>query len=105
MTTTNNKLGKAVGEEGRSIYLGAPVGAENDGDIARFIVTLAVGYGQDGGTDGVKTPEQAAAAALALTLDAGSDGTCWFVFDRETGQHHCFQQSEFVDLMYEEGML
>jgi hypothetical protein len=105
MTTTNNKLGTAVGEEGRSIYLGEPVGSKADADIPRFIVTFAVGYGQDGGSDGIKTPQMAAAAALALTRDSGSEGTCWFVFDRETGEHHCFDQSEFISLMEEHEMV
>lgn len=57
----------------------------------RFVVSLIVSYDDDL----VKTPEQAAAAALELTRDDGSGGTQWFVFDRKTRTFHQLQQSDF----------
>lgn len=96
MTTTNNRLGEAVGSEGMSIYL-------NRDDInQRYVVTLAMSYGLP---DGVSTPKEAAAAALALTRDEGCAETVWFVFDRQTGEHHCFDQGEFESIMHEKGMI
>ena len=61
----------------------------------RFVVSLIVGYGAG---DGVDSPELAAAAALALTRDEGSDGTVWMVHDRQTGQTLQFEQSEFEEV-------
>lgn len=45
----------------------------------RFIVSLIVGYGSDEAT----TAEEACALARDLVVGAGSDGTRWFVHDRE----------------------
>lgn len=69
-------------EETASIYVG---------DRERYVVSLIVGYEDDE----VKSPLDAARAALALTNDEGASGTHWFVHDRETGERHCFEQREF----------
>ncbi len=46
----------------------------------RYVVSLIVGY-QD---DEAASPHHAAAAALALTQDAGAHDTHWYVYDRQT---------------------
>jgi hypothetical protein len=63
----------------------------------RFVVSLIVGYGGPGQGE-VRSPRRAAAAALDLTRDEGSNGTHWFVYDRKTGAMHLFEQDEFEDL-------
>lgn len=59
----------------------------------RFVVSLVVGYDPSEGD--VLTPKSAAASALELTRNDGSNGTVWFVYDRQTGQLHQFEQDEF----------
>lgn len=67
----------------------------------RYIVSLIVGYSdedlaRDGGEDeGEISARAAAAAALDLTRDDGSGDTTWFVYDRQTGETHEFEQSDF----------
>jgi hypothetical protein len=58
----------------------------------RFVVSLIVGYSE---VDGICSPEQAAAAALSLTRDAGSGDTCWYVHDRTSGETRVIEQAEF----------
>lgn len=62
-------------------------------DSDRFVVSLIVGYGQ---ADGVTSPAAALAAALDLTRDAGSAGTQWYVFDRQSQRMHRLEQSDVV---------
>lgn len=64
----------------------------------RFVVSLIVGYSDVEGQGDVKTPEEAAAVALALTRDGGRDGTVWFVHDRKTGHRTLLEQSSFEDV-------
>ncbi|MHB1524960.1 MAG: hypothetical protein ACYCZN_01545 [Candidatus Dormibacteria bacterium] len=64
------------------------VGAED-----RFVVSLVVGYSDS--RDGIKTPKEAAAAALALATDGGSADTHWYVYDRKTGEMTLLEQSDF----------
>jgi hypothetical protein len=94
MATMNNMLGHTLGDEGRSMYV-----LPED----RYVVTLASSYGNS--KDGITSPEQAAAAALALTLDRSSGGSMWFVFDRMTGEHLLFEQGDFEDIMHARGMI
>lgn len=62
----------------------------------RFVVSLIVGYGgEEEGTDGVTTPERAAAAALELSRDMSASDTVWHVFDRTTGRMHMLVQRVF----------
>lgn len=63
----------------------------------RFVVSLVVGYSD--GRDRINTPKEAAAAALALTRDDGSEGTHWYVYDRNTGRMSLLEQSEFEDVL------
>lgn len=63
----------------------------------RFVVSLIVGYSAPDHGVAPKTPKEAAAAALALTRDEGSYGTHWFVYDRQTGKMHRFEQQEFEE--------
>lgn len=93
MATIKANIGKPI--EAHSIYV-------EDGD--RFVVMLVSSYGNK--KDGVTTIEQAAAGALALTLDSHSDGTVWAVLDRQTGEISYIDQGDFEDLVHErEGML
>lgn len=94
MTLMNNKLGRPIGKEGRSVYI-------LEGD--RYVVCLAGTYGNN--DDKVTSVEQAAAAMLALTLDKSSTGTMWFVFDRKTGDHHILDQSEFEEIIHDRGWI
>lgn len=74
----------------------------------RFVVSLIVGYDDDtnlaeniGDWDEMTPEEQAraaAASALDLTRDDGSNGTIWFVFDRKTKTMHQFEQGEFEEI-------
>lgn len=57
----------------------------------RFVVSLIASYDD---TD-VKTPHQAAKAALDLMLDEGSGGTLWYVYDRQTGVMTQLEQGDF----------
>jgi hypothetical protein len=59
----------------------------------RYIVSLIVGY--DG--DDCPNAKDAAHLALELTRDGGHAGTRWFVFDRQTGAMHTYEQVEFDD--------
>jgi hypothetical protein len=67
-------------------------------DHERWVVSLIVGYGTDAD---VSSPLQAARAALELTTEVGSDGTHWFVYDRETGRMHLFKQDEFDPALHD----
>jgi hypothetical protein len=58
----------------------------------RFIVSFIVGYGE---MDEITTLKEAAEAALNLTTDAYSDGTVWFVYDRQTETLRQFTQRQF----------
>jgi len=51
---------------------------------SRYVVSLLVGYDDSNAT----SPEQAAAKALALTQDDGSEDTHWYVYDRTTQTLH-----------------
>ena len=61
-----------------------------------------MGYSDDdlGTTSGTVKSRAAlaAAAALALTTDAGQWGTKWFVYDRKTEKMFEFEQGEFANL-------
>ncbi len=57
----------------------------------RYIVSLLVGYA----SEDVRTPKEAARAALDLTRDCGAADTHWFVYDRVTQLTHMFEQSAF----------
>lgn len=72
----------------------------NLGRHERFIVSLICGYGEE---DEVVSPQQAVAAALALTRDAGQSDTHWFVFDRKTGEKTFVEQGEVQALAEEMG--
>ena len=62
----------------------------DEGD--RFIVSLIVSYdGKD-----VKTPQEAVAAALALTTDDNSDDTQWYCFDRKSKKLQMIEQKTVV---------
>lgn len=65
----------------------------------RFIVCLEVGYHE------VESPEQAVAAALALTRDLGSTDTQWHVFDRTNGEGVIVEQGDVEDLLTDDGCL
>lgn len=93
MSTMNNKLGSALGDEARSLNV-----AEGD----RYVVCLAASYGE---TAGIRSVEQAAAALLAATLDGESAKTIWFVYDRQTDEHHMLDQGDIEDIMYSRGMI
>ena len=60
----------------------------------RFVVSLIAGYA-GAEDDDVTTPQEAAAAALALTRDEGSFDTYWCVYDRETQKQDIFTQRQF----------
>jgi hypothetical protein len=70
----------------------------------RFVVALVVGYAADDAEYATLLDEfgheddpmlAAAAAALQLTRDYGSDDTQWFVLDRLTGEHRMVEQGDF----------
>lgn len=61
----------------------------------RFVVSFIVGYG--GHDDGVETAKSAAHWALELTRDEGCSDTKWFVYDREMGVMHEFEQADFEE--------
>lgn len=58
----------------------------------RWVVSLVVGYDEE---DGVPDAKDAALSALELTRDGSQAGTQWFVYDRQTGHTHLFEQEEF----------
>ena len=55
----------------------------------RFVVSLVVSYDP---RDGITSPEDAVAAALALTRDIDSGGTQWYVKDRKNNILHLIEQ-------------
>lgn len=57
----------------------------------RFVVALVTSYN-------VQTPKEALAAAIELTRDEGSEGTHWYIFDRETGIGEMYEQSMATDI-------
>ena len=59
----------------------------------RFLVTFVASYSPR--QDGVKTPLEAANAALNLTRDDGSEDTQWYVFDRTHGRGEFLRQRRF----------
>lgn len=61
----------------------------------RFVAALVASY--DETRDGVGSVEEAAEAALALTRGEGSDGTHWWVYDRQEGSGRVIEQSQFED--------
>lgn len=67
-------------------------------DESRFMVSLVTTYGPH---DGVVSPEQAVAAALASTQDGSQEGTTWFVFDRQTGEGKFVRQGDIEHLKQE----
>ncbi len=67
----------------------------------RYVVMLAASYpatGSDSGNPefGMADAREAAYWALQLTRDAGSDGTHWYVLDRQTGEVHDYEQSDLA---------
>lgn len=70
-----------------------------NGDDERFIVSLIVGYDEQ--RDNIVSPEQAVAAAVALTKDHGQSGTMWHVFDRLTGESQFIEQGDVQHLIEE----
>lgn len=92
MANITAQIGKPV--EAHSIYV-------NDDD--RFVVMLVSSYGNK--QDRIESVEQAAAGALALTLDGRSDGTVWAVLDRETNTVHYIDQGDFEDIVLERGFI
>jgi hypothetical protein len=62
----------------------------------QFVVSLMVGYCPHG--DGIKTPQEAVAAALRLVKGSDADDTNWYCFDRNTEQLHLIRQQEVEDL-------
>ena len=81
-----------------AVILAAPLPAGAQSSVADFYrgknVTLIVGYS----AEDVGSPEEAAHYAMKLTEDAASDGTHWYVFDRQTKEGRFFEQSDFEDL-------
>lgn len=67
----------------------------------RYVVSLMVGYPESK----VKSPEEAAAAALAMTLDKDSDSTTWFVHDLETREVYALEQKQFENIIHEKGWI
>ena len=67
----------------------------------RYVVMLAASYPAVGSAParsyGVADAREAAHWALQLTRDAGSDGTHWYVLDRQTGEVHDYEQAEFEE--------
>jgi hypothetical protein len=73
---------------------------KDDRPKERFVVMLAVGYSVEELTIGKEVPPgelrlEAAAAALSLTRDLGSDGTHWLVQDVTDGSVHTIEQADF----------
>jgi ribosomal protein L40E len=60
----------------------------------RYVVSLIVGY-DDNEAGEVRTPHEAARAALGLTTDGGAADTHWYVYDRQTKILHLIEQGEF----------
>ena len=78
----------------------------------RFLVSLVVSYAEADlnwsdddppfePVDDRTMALRAAAAALGLTREEGSRDTKWFVYDRETGEMHKFEQAEFEGVPYD----
>ncbi len=70
-----------------------------NGDSERFVVSLIVGY--DDQRDNIVSPEQAVAAAIALTKEHGQHTTTWCVFDRLTGTKKFVTQGHVQHLIEE----
>lgn len=66
-------------------------------DNDRYVVMLAVGYGDE---DGVTSILDAAHSALNLTEDEGCADTLWLVLDRETGEVVELDQGQFYEVGY-----
>jgi hypothetical protein len=81
----------ANGDANNTAHIQHQIGNAYVGQDDRYVVSFLVGYS----SDDAKCPEDAANWALELTRDAGSDGTIWFVYDRETGELARFEQSDF----------
>jgi len=60
----------------------------------RFVVSLLVSYHTEKTRGGIKTPQQAVGAALALTTDDMRNETHWYCFDRKTQEIHLVQQGD-----------
>ncbi len=70
-----------------------------NGDQERFIVSLIVGYDEQ--RDNIVSPEQAVAAAVALTKEQDQDSTSWCVFDCLTGTKKFISQGHVQHLVEE----
>lgn len=92
-------LGNVLGREPRL----HEVRTTHYNDEDRYVVSLVATYGDS--LDGITTPQDAAAATLALTLDAKSDQTVWFVHDRQTGETYAIEQGLFEDAIHEKGFI
>lgn len=55
-------------------------------DNERFVVVLAAGWDPRTSDGEVTTPQEAVAATLGMMIGPGSDGTTFFVYDRDTGE-------------------
>lgn len=69
------------------------------GDDERFVVSLIVGYDEQ--RDNIVSPQQAVAAAIALTKDPEQHSTMWCVFDRLTGRKSFINQGSVQHLVEE----
>lgn len=69
------------------------------GDDERYVVSLIVGYDEQ--RDNIVSPQQAVAAAVALTKDHEQHSTMWFVFDRLTGRKSFINQGSVQHLVEE----
>lgn len=70
-----------------------------NGDHERFVVSLITGYDEQ--RDNIVSPQQAVAAAVALTRDRESDNVLWYCFDRLTGRRTFVSQGEVIPLVQE----
>jgi len=68
----------------------------------RFFVSFVVSYPEQ---PAIKTPEEAAAYALAMTRDDQPESTIWTVYDCQTGGVWALDQDEFEHLIDERDML
>lgn len=97
MIVTDLNVGKSVNaKEMRSVNY-----EPND----RYIVSFITGTEFKKDAPMPQTPEMAAALSLAMTRDARSDETIWFVFDRATEELHMFEQRDFEHFIDEHDLL